>query len=177
MARIPVVLAARAANAVGNRAPAHAPPGPPATPDPAVRAPRCRTPERTVGAAHRDAARASRDDSVGALITPAPKGIEDRPQGLTHKKATAAADAATLIRHPEWRENHRWILKSTVLGYVEPSYGGTSRSGCNGWVGRPPNSMTASGRRCTTRENADVEPAMSWVRVVTATPRRTITGD
>ncbi|GAA0345691.1 hypothetical protein GCM10010319_22540 [Streptomyces blastmyceticus] len=59
MARIPVVLAARAAMAAGNPAPAHAPPGPPALQT-------------------RDAAQASRDDSGGAPTVPATKGIEDR---------------------------------------------------------------------------------------------------
>ncbi|PNG21893.1 hypothetical protein [Streptomyces cahuitamycinicus] len=119
-------------------------------------------------------ARTSRDDPAAAA--PAPRGIELRPQKLAKKKARAVVDAAELVRHPEHRDNHQWILRSgdTVLGYVEPTYGGASRSGRNGWTGRLGGSR---GRRCTTRDGAAADLAARWVRLVTAVPTRTLTGD
>ena len=104
------------------------------------------------------------------------KGIEPRPQRLARKKALAIADAAALVRDPGYRDNHRWILRSadTVLGWVEPSYGGTSRSGRNGWVGCL--TVGSPGRRSTTRDGAAVDLAVRWVQVVTATPKHHITG-
>jgi len=100
---------------------------------------------------------------------PAPKGIEPRPQKLSRKKARAIADAAELVRHPHHRDNHRWILQSgdTVIGYVEPTYGGASRSGRNGWAGRLAGQL---GPRCRTRDGAAVDTAVRWVRLVTTAP-------
>jgi hypothetical protein len=88
----------------------------------------------------------------------------------------AIADAAELERDPDHRESHRWILRSgdTVLGYVEPSYGGVSRSGRNGWIGRL--MAGSSGPRSTNRDVAAVDLALRWVRVVTAAPKGHITG-
>ncbi|KIE24627.1 hypothetical protein LK08_23760 [Streptomyces sp. MUSC 125] len=102
-------------------------------------------------------------------------GIKPEPQRLARKRAQAVIDAAELVRDPEHRDNHRWILRSgdTVLGYVEPSYGGTSRSGRNGWVGRL---AGLTGPRGATRDAAAVDLAMRWMRLVTAAPKRTITG-
>ncbi|MCX4538994.1 hypothetical protein [Streptomyces sp. NBC_01669] len=118
-------------------------------------------------------AQASRDDSG---LTVEPKGIEPRPQKLAMKKARAIAGAAEPVRHPEHRDNHRWILRSgdTVIGYVEPSYGGTSRSGRNGWTGRLGGSL---GPRCKSRDGAALDPAARWIRLVTTEPSRTLTGD
>jgi hypothetical protein len=121
-------------------------------------------------------AKTSRDDSAPAAESaPAGRGIEPRPQKLPKKKANAILEAAELVRDPEHRENHRWILRSgeTVLGYVEPSYGGASRSGRNGWVGRLGGTP---GDRRPTRNAAAENLAYSWFRLVTATPKRTITG-
>jgi len=125
----------------------------------------------------RTAKESARDDSAPA---PAPAragagGIEPRPQKLPKKKAQAVVDAAELVRDPEHRENHRWILRSgdTVLGYVQPSYGGVSRSGRNGWISRLGGHP---GPRCKSRDGAAMDLAASWMRLVTATPKRTITG-
>ncbi|MFF4763351.1 hypothetical protein [Streptomyces sp. NPDC001292] len=119
------------------------------------------------------AARASRDDSAA---TATPRGIEPRPQRLAKKKARAVVDAAELVRHPEHRDNHGWILRSgdTVIGHVEPTYGGASRSGRNGWTGRLGGHV---GPRRRTRDEAAVDLALRWVQLVTAAPKRTITGD
>ncbi|MGW5124553.1 hypothetical protein ACWEQ7_10955 [Streptomyces sp. NPDC004069] len=119
------------------------------------------------------AAKTSRGDSAAQAT---PKGIEPRPQKLAKKKAHAVVDAAKLVRHPEQRDNHGWILRSgdTVIGHVEPTYGGTSRSGRNGWTGRL---GIHPGPRCRTRDEAAVDLAARWIRLVTAPPKRTITGD
>lgn len=103
-------------------------------------------------------------------IRPVPKGIEPRPQKLARKRALALVDAAELVRDVEHRDEHRWILRSgdTVLGHVEPTYGGTSVSGRNGWTGRL---GVSTGRRCRTREEAKLDLAARWIRVVTAAPR------
>jgi hypothetical protein len=128
-------------------------------------------------ARRRHATKTSRDDSAPATASePAAKGgIEPRPQKLPKKKAAAIVEAAELVRDPEHRDNHRWVLRSgdTVLGYIEPSYGGVSRSGRNGWLGRL---AGIPGRRGRTRYLAATDLAMRWVRLVTATPKRTITG-
>ncbi|AWI31241.1 hypothetical protein [Streptomyces tirandamycinicus] len=109
-------------------------------------------------------------------MAPTANSIQPRPQKLAQNKARAVVNAAELVRHPDHRENHQWILRSgdTVLGYVEPTYGGTSRSGRNGWTGRLGG---IAGRRCTTRDAAALDLAERWIRVVTAVPKRTITGD
>lgn len=78
-----------------------------------------------------------------------------------------------MVKHPDHRENHRWIVQAddgTVLGYVDPSYGGTSRSGRDGWIGRTAEAVATTGGRQKTRQDAAVQVAMAWVRVVTAKP-------
>lgn len=66
------------------------------------------------------------------------EGIQPYPQRLSKAQADAVVAAAELVADPEHRDAHQWIVRSgtTVIGYVVPSYGGTSRSGRNGWVGR-----------------------------------------
>lgn len=128
------------------------------------------------GRSARPAKRAANEPHDDSAVTAMPKRIEARPQKLARKKARALVDAAELVRHPEHRDNHCWILRSgdTVIGYVEPTYGGTSRSGRNGWTGRL---GSHPGPRCGTRDQAAVDLAARWVRLVTAAPKRTITGD
>lgn len=196
VARIPVVLAARAHRAApaapsatvidpaadtpapGRDLPGPADPGHPETSGTSAessRDDREHAPDTPPPAAA-DRPKASRDDSRGgSKPTPTAKGIEPRPQKLAQKKALAIVDAADLVRHQEYRENHRWILRSgdTVIGYVEPTYGGASRSGRTGWTGRL-DGMT--GRRCTTRDGAAADLAQRWIRVVTTAPSRTLTG-
>jgi hypothetical protein len=201
VARIPVVLAARAqraapagqaprrperhaapnATVIDPAADAPAPgrdlpeaavrpaaPGHPKTPDTSDA--RERVPGATAPTAA-DRTKASRDDSTVAL-----KRIEPRPQKLARKRAVAIVDAAELVRDPDHRETHRWILRSgsTILGYVEPTYGGASRSGRTGWTGRLSGS---TGRRCTTRDQAAADLAQRWMRLVTTAPSRTLTGN
>jgi hypothetical protein len=116
----------------------------------------------------------SRDDSAG-LPTWETTAIKPVPQRLPKKRAQAVIDAAELVRAPDYRDSHRWILRSgdTLIGYVVPSYGGASRSGRNGWLSRLGGSP---GPRCKSRDGAAVDLAARWLRVVTATPRRSPTG-
>jgi hypothetical protein len=101
-----------------------------------------------------------------------------RRKRLSQKAARTIADSARLVKHPEHRENHRWTLiapDGTVLGHVEPSYGGTSRTGRNGWKYQVAHTFVGGGPH-KTREAAAVQCALSWIRLVTA-PVRTLTGN
>lgn len=92
---------------------------------------------------------------------------------LTEKAARAIADTAQLVKDPNHRENHRWNLvaaNGTVLGHVEPSYGGTGQSGRNGWKHRGDSTFVGSGPY-KTRDEAAVQCALSWIRAAT-TPAR-----
>jgi hypothetical protein len=55
-----------------------------------------------------------------AARPPAAGPIEARPQGLSRRRAQQIADAAELIRDPDYRDTRRSTLRSgeTVLGYV-----------------------------------------------------------
>jgi hypothetical protein len=55
---------------------------------------------------------------------------------MSARRAREIIDGAQLVKAPDWRETHRWHVVAadgTVLVVVAPSYGGTSRSGRNGW--------------------------------------------
>jgi hypothetical protein len=122
----------------------------------------------------RSPSKASRDDSA-PLPTWDTTAIKPVAQKLPKKRAQAVIDAAELVRAPDYRESHMWVLRSgdTLIGYVVPSYGGVSRSGRNGWtssLGGTP------GPRCHSRDGAKLDLAARWLRVVTAAPRRTLTG-
>lgn len=113
----------------------------------------------------------SRDKPAVKAATPA------RRKRLTQKAARAVADRSHLVRD----ERHEgWLLRDeetgTVLGHVEPSYGGTSVSGRNGWTYRVDGSFARTGPY-KTRDKAAVQCALSWMRMATAPVRNTITGD
>jgi hypothetical protein len=81
-----------------------------------------------------------------------------------------------LVKGADHRDTHRWDLiaeDGTVLGYVEPSYGGTGRTGRNGWNA---GSLAVSGPYKTCEEAAP-QCALAWTRVATAPVRRTLTVD
>jgi hypothetical protein len=99
-----------------------------------------------------------------------------RRKRLTRKAAHAIADRSHLVRD----ERHEgWLLRDdetgTVLGHVEPSYGGTSVSGRNGWTYRVDGSFARTGPY-KTRDKAAVPCALAWIRLVTAPVRDTLTG-
>ncbi|WP_331763568.1 hypothetical protein OH738_40700 (plasmid) [Streptomyces hirsutus] len=124
----------------------------------------------------------SRDDAVPPSPEPvgAPaKTAPARRKRLSQKTARAVADGARLAKDADHRDTHRWNLiaeDGTVLGHVEPSYGGTGRSGRNGWNYRLADTFVSDGPY-KTREAAAVQCALAWTRVATTPVRRTLTGD
>lgn len=124
----------------------------------------------------------SRDDSPPAFPPDRQAPKRTRPalrKRLSQKAARAVADSARLVKDADHRDTHRWNLiaeDGTVLGHVEPSYGGTGRAGRNGWNYRLTESFAVSGPY-KTRKEAALQCAMAWIRVVTAPVRRTLTVD
>ncbi|MET8218054.1 hypothetical protein [Streptomyces hirsutus] len=124
----------------------------------------------------------SRDGSVPP--SPEPVGAPEktapaRRKRLSQKAARAVADGARLVKDADHRDTHRWNLiaeDGTVLGHVEPSYSGTSRTGRNGWNHRLADTFAVSGRY-RTRDEAAVQCALAWTRFATTPLRRTLTGD
>jgi len=94
---------------------------------------------------------------------------------LSARKARAVVETAVVVKAPSWSEDRRWQVvaaDSTVLVIVEPSYGGASRSGRNGWTW-----WLAQGARTRhdphpTREQAAVAGLGAWERWATAKPAR-----
>ncbi|WP_030125612.1 MULTISPECIES: hypothetical protein [Streptomyces] len=181
VARVPVVLAARARQAAPAAQALHG------IPD------RLQAPTVTVvdlvaeSAPPRAAVQApptesSRDDSMLSSPQPADapkKTAPARRRRLSQKAARAVAGSARLVKGADHRDTHRWDLiaeDDTVLGYVEPSYGGTGRTGRNGWNYRLADSFMVSGPY-KTREEGALQCALAWTRVVTAPVRRTLTAD
>ncbi|MEV8476163.1 hypothetical protein AB0435_12470, partial [Streptomyces sp. NPDC051173] len=133
-------------------------------------------------------ARSSREDcgSPGNVPTAAGQPSRQPParrrspgsfKRLTASQAKEVLSTAQIIKHPEHRDNHTWNVvdqDGTVLYCVEPTYGGASRSGRNGW-----RSVVHGlrGDRRPSRSAAVTDGAGRWLRIVTAKPRRTITGD
>jgi hypothetical protein len=90
---------------------------------------------------------------------------------LSAAKARSAVEAAVLAKAPDWPETRHWHVTSggKVLVVVTPSYGGTGRSGRNGWTwwlasagpgGKP--------GPYPTREQAAVAGLGAWERWATA---------
>lgn len=178
VARIPVVLAARARQAAPAAQARHGIPDhrskvpTAAVLDPAPSRPEVQAPPPEP----------SRDDSVPSSPQPAgapAKSAPARRKRLSQKAARAVADSARLVKDADHRDTHRWDLiaeDGTVLGHVEPSYGGTGRTGRNGWNHRLAESLAASGPY-RTRQEAALQCALAWIRVATTPLRRTLTVD
>ncbi|WFB82572.1 MULTISPECIES: hypothetical protein [Streptomyces] len=112
---------------------------------------------------------------------PVPRRRRHRPgdERLSQKAARALADSANLVKDADHRDTHRWNLVAedgTLLGHLEPSYGGTGRTGRNGWNHRLAQSFAVRGPY-KTREEAALHCALAWVRVATVPVRRTLTVD
>jgi hypothetical protein len=110
----------------------------------------------------------------------APEPSRNEPQTvparkrMSRKAALAVADSAQLVKDADHRDNHVWHVVAedgTVLGHVEPSYGGTSRSGRNGWAYRTAESSVSKGPH-PTRDAAGIQCSLAWVRGVTTPARR-----
>ncbi|WP_328336762.1 hypothetical protein [Streptomyces violaceus] len=54
---------------------------------------------------------------------------------MSARRAREVIEAAELVKAPDWSDTRHWHVVSDgeVLVVVAPSYGGTSRSGRNGW--------------------------------------------
>jgi hypothetical protein len=87
---------------------------------------------------------------------------------LSAKAAQAVIDAAAIVKAPDWSDTRNWHVVSggQVLVVIEPSYGGTSRTGRNGWrwwladLGR-------SNSRPEPTEKAAIAGLLAWQRRAT----------
>lgn len=93
---------------------------------------------------------------------------------LTGVQAQTVIDGATLAKAPNWQETSNWHViaeDGTLLIVISPSYGGTGRTGRNGWrhhlAALGPN---GSRDRAKTREDAAVQGLAAWKRWATAAP-------
>jgi len=91
---------------------------------------------------------------------------------LSPRRARAVVEAAELVKAPHWPDTRAWhvVADGEVLVVVEPSYGGTSVTGRNGWRWRLPTG-SASRQTETTRENAAVAGLAAWERWATNNER------
>ncbi|WFB82588.1 MULTISPECIES: hypothetical protein [Streptomyces] len=183
VARIPVVLAARARQAAPTAQALHGAPHRSAETAPTDPVPDVATDTALPRPEVQDQSpESSRDDSTPSSATPAgarKKTTTARRKRLSQKAARALADSARLVKGADHRDTHRWNLiaeDGTVLGQVAPSYGGTGRTGRNGWNYRLAESFAVSGRY-KTREEAALQCALAWIRVATAPVRGAFTGD
>ena len=87
---------------------------------------------------------------------------------LSARRAREILDAAELVKAPDWRESRAWHVVSggRLLVIVSPSYGGTGRSGRNGWQWRLADGPGASQPE-PTREKAAVAGLAAWQRRAT----------
>lgn len=83
---------------------------------------------------------------------------------LTARRAQAVLDAAVLAKAPDWPETRTWHVVSggVLLVVVTPSYGGTGRTGRNGWRWRLPDHAAAATRPEPTREKAAIAGLTAW---------------
>ncbi|MFH9575622.1 hypothetical protein ACH4MG_34425 [Streptomyces sp. NPDC017454] len=182
VARIPVILVARARQTAPAAQALHG------TPDRRPEAPTAPIPDLATDTApsrpdvQDQSPESSRDDSVPSSPPSASareKTATARRKRMSQKAARDLADSARLVKDADHRDTHRWNLiaeDGTVLGQVEPSYGGTGRTGRNGWNYRHARSFAVSGPY-KTREEAALHCALAWIRVATAPVRGTPTGD
>jgi hypothetical protein len=93
---------------------------------------------------------------------------------LSAKAARAVTAAAEIVKAPDHRDTNTWHVVAadgTVLVVIEPSYGGTSRTGRNGW-----NWWLADGGRTrnpveTTIQKAAIAGLLAWEQRATRKPR------
>ncbi len=172
MERVPVVLAARARQTAPAEQALHEIPDSTRTPAAAI-VDLAADPSPPRATTQSPPPEPSRDDSGPPSPQPADapkKRAPARRRRLSQKAARAVADSARLVKGADHRDTHRWDLiaeDGTVLGYVEPSYGGTGRTGRNGWNHRLTESFMVSGPY-KTREEAALQCALAWIRVATA---------
>ncbi|MFJ8345046.1 hypothetical protein ACIQ9J_01455 [Streptomyces sp. NPDC094153] len=88
---------------------------------------------------------------------------------LSVKAARAVIDAAELVKAPDWSDTRQWHVVSggRLLVVVSPSYGGTSRTGRNGWQWRLADAAPAKRQPEPTREKAAAAGLAAWMRRAT----------
>jgi hypothetical protein len=95
-----------------------------------------------------------------------------RPKRLTSAQADALINSVRLAKAGSWAATRDWEVVAdtgTVLVVVTPSYGGTSRSGRNGWTYYLPGIGPArAGEQWPTRETAMLQGLGAWKRHATA---------
>ncbi|MFD7705674.1 hypothetical protein [Streptomyces sp. NPDC059786] len=89
---------------------------------------------------------------------------------LSAQAARTVIEQAETVKAPDHRETHAWQVVSggQVLVHVEPSYGGTSRSGRNGWRWRIAGHAIGSSRPERNIEDAAVAGLGAWERWATS---------
>jgi len=93
--------------------------------------------------------------------------VTTRP--LSARQARAVVEAARLVKAPHWPDTRAWhvVADGEVLVIVEPSYGGTSATGRNGWRWWIAGTAIPGRRPEPTREQAAVAGLAAWERWVT----------
>lgn len=88
---------------------------------------------------------------------------------LSAKAARAVIDAARIVKAPDWTDTRTWHVVSggDVLVIIEPSYGGNSRTGRNGWTWWLADGARTRHQPEPTREKAAIAGLMSWERRAT----------
>jgi hypothetical protein len=91
---------------------------------------------------------------------------------MSARRARAVIEAAELVKAPDWRESRRWHVVTDdgeALVVIAPSYGGTSRTGRNGWTWwLAALGPSGSSRRETTIEQAAARGLADWQRWATS---------
>jgi len=88
---------------------------------------------------------------------------------MSASRARAVVEQARLVKAPDWSDTHAWhvVADGEVLVVVEPSYGGTSASGRNGWQWRLADHGPVQRRPETTIDKAKLAGLTAWERWVT----------
>lgn len=88
---------------------------------------------------------------------------------ISTRAAQAIIDTAELAKAPDWPETRHWhvVSRDQVLIIIEPSYGGTSRTGRNGWNWWLADSTRTTHQTEPTREKAAIAGLLAWQRQAT----------
>ena len=106
-------------------------------------------------------------EQIGADLLARVRGGRRR---LTQRGARALVDAARAVKDSEHRDNHVWHLVAadgTEIAHARPSYGGSSSSGRNGWIGWPHGMAPSADRPHPTKDAALSSAAYVWIRLAT----------
>lgn len=91
------------------------------------------------------------------------------PKRMTDRAARTLLESAELVKAPDWSETHRWhvVADGKVLIVVEPSYGGASRTGRNGWRWWLADLGPSGSSVHSTRQTAASAGMHTWLRWIT----------